>query len=189
MSGLVGLVRSLHDAVFGTIERLAGEWFLPLAARFVFLAVLFLYYFNSATLKVGEGIAGFFQPSFGAYIQILTEQGMAAYDFDAANVPIYLDVVVYAGTYAEFILPILIVAGLFTRVAALGMIVFVLVQSYVDIYFHGADEQTVGAWFDRDSASLIMDQRLLWVFLLAVLVVKGGGAISLDRILSGGRSR
>lgn len=182
---LINLIRSMHDGFFGIVEKLANGWFLELAARFVFAGVLMVYYLHSASLKVGSGIAGFFQPSFSAYIQILTEQVMVSYDLEIANVPFYLKVVVYMGTYAEFLLPILIVIGLFTRVAALGMIVFICVQSYVDVYLLGVDASTVGALFDRESGSAIVDQRTLWIFVLLVLVVKGGGALSLDRVLSG----
>jgi putative oxidoreductase len=92
--------------------------------------------------------------------------------------------VVLAGTYAEFILPLLIVIGLFTRLASLGMIGFVIVQSLTDIYGHGAtDGKTLGALFDRFPDAVILDQRLFWVFLLAVLVVKGAGALSVDALL------
>lgn len=183
----MGLIRSLHDAVFGGLERLAGEWFLPLASRFAFLAVLFFYYLNSAMTKVGDGFAGFFQVRSGAYYQILTEKGLEAFGGSVSGVPWYGDLIVYAGTYAEFILPVLIVIGLFTRIAAAGMIVFVLVQSWVDVNFHGIAGDNLGAWFDRDSGALIMDQRLLWIFLLLVLVIRGAGAVSVDRLLSFGR--
>jgi putative oxidoreductase len=178
----------LYQNLFAMLERFCHGWFLGLTARFVFLAVLFVYYLNSATLKVGDGITGFFQPGFSAYVQILSEQVMSRFDFDASNVPFYLDLVVYAGTYAEFILPVLIVLGLFTRIAAIGMIIFIAVQTYVDINLHNVDTETIGAWFDRDSASLIADQRTLWVFLLLVLVIKGAGAISLDRLILPGQN-
>jgi putative oxidoreductase len=68
------------------------------------------------------------------------------------------------------------------------MIVFVAVQSYVDIAFHGADEKTIGAWFDRLSDATILDQRALWIFPLAYLVIRGAGAISLDYLFAGRRS-
>jgi putative oxidoreductase len=106
-----------------------------------------------------------------------------AYGYDPSQVPfVPWGIVVYAGTYAEFILPVLIVLGLFTRLASLGMIGFILVQSYVDIAFHGVDDKTIGAWFDRFSDAAILDQRTLWIFLLLTLVVKGAGAISLDAL-------
>jgi putative oxidoreductase len=38
--------------------------------------------------------------------------------------------------------------------------------------------------FDRVHDSVIADQRLLWIFPLIYLAVKGGGPISVDTILS-----
>lgn len=181
---LIKLLKSWHCSFFNTLSAITKGWFLSTSARLTFLAVIYFYYINSANTKVGEGLLGFFDVQFGAYIQILTEAGMAAYDFEIANVPLLQKCIVYMGTYAEFILPTLIVIGLLTRLAALGMIGFIFVQSIVDITAHGADEATIGAWFDRDSASLILDQRTLWVFLLLVLVLKGPGFLSVDKLLA-----
>ena len=85
---------------------------------------------------------------------------------------------------AEFVLPALIVLGLATRVAALGMIGFITIQSLTDLYGHGGITQpaTLGAWFDKLPDGLILDQRAFWIFTLLVLVLKGGGILSLDRI-------
>ena len=74
--------------------------------------------------------------------------------------------------------------GLFTRLAALGMIGFTIVQSLTDIVGHHADAATVGRWFDRASDALIMDQRAFWLMLLVTLVLMGAGPLSLDRLLS-----
>jgi putative oxidoreductase len=90
---------------------------------------------------------------------------------------------VRAGTYAEYILPLLIIIGFLTRLAAIGMIGFVVVQSIVDITGHGVGGADLGAWFDKASGALIMDQRTLWVFVLLVLVVRGAGPFSVDRLL------
>jgi len=164
-------------------EAALDGWFLGLLARFVFAAVLLIYYLNSAATKVGDGIAGFFAVGDNAYFQILPSV-VEAYGYDASQVPFFpWDIIVFAGTYAEFILPLLIVLGLFTRLAAIGMIGFTLVQSTVDIAFHGVDAQTIGSWFDRLPDAAILDQRAFWVFLLLVLVVKGAGAVSLDWVL------
>jgi len=164
-------------------EAALDGWFLGLLARFVFAAVLLIYYLNSAATKVGDGIAGFFSIGDNAYFQILPSV-VEAYGYDASQVPFFpWDLIVFAGTYAEFILPLLIVLGLFTRLAAIGMIGFTLVQSTVDIAFHGVDAQTIGSWFDRLPDAAILDQRAFWVFLLLVLVVKGAGAVSLDWVL------
>lgn len=180
---LTAQIGCLHRCVFGYAEAKLDGWFLGLLARLVFAAVLLVYYLNSAGTKVGDGIAGFFSVGDNAYFQILPSV-VEAYGYDASQVPFFpYDIIVFAGTYAEFLLPILIVLGLFTRLASLGMIGFILVQSYVDIAFHGADAKTIGAWFDRFADAAILDQRALWVFLLLTLVVKGAGMISLDWVL------
>jgi putative oxidoreductase len=180
---MITRLTALHGRIFGLAEARLDGWFLGLFARFVFAAVLLVYYLNSAATKVGEGIAGFFSIGDNAYFQILPSV-VEAYGYDASQVPFFpWDLIVIAGTYAEFVLPLLIVLGLFTRLAALGMIGFIALQSYVDIAFHGADAATIGAWFDYLSNAAILDQRALWVFLLVTLVVKGAGAVSLDALL------
>ncbi len=180
---MIARLISLHDGAFAAVESRTDGWLPGLLARFVFAAVLLVYYLNSAATKVGEGITGFFSVGDNAYFQILPSV-VEAYGYDASQVPFFpWDLIVIAGTYTEFVLPIFIVLGLFTRLAALGMIGFTLVQSYVDIAFHGVDTKTIGAWFDRFSDAAILDQRALWIFLLVYLVVKGAGAVSLDRVL------
>jgi len=178
----------LYDSIFGGLQDALEDWFLGLFARLVFAAVLFVYFFNSATTKIGEGLLGFLTVTDNAYFQILPTV-VERYEFDASQIPFFpYQLIVMAGTYGEIILPVLILLGFFTRIAALGMIVFVAVQSYVDIAFHGADEKTIGAWFDRLSDSVILDQRALWMFLLVYLVLRGAGAISLDSFFAGRRS-
>lgn len=173
----------LHGRVTGALERALDSWFPGLLARLVFLAVLFVYFFNSALTKVGDGVLGFFTVGDNAYFQILPAV-VERFGYDASQVPfIPYGFIVTLGTYSEFVLPLLIVLGLFTRLAALGMIGFVLVQSYVDIAFHNADAATIGAWFDNLSNAVILDQRALWMFLLIYLVVRGPGLISLDHAL------
>ena len=172
----------IHDAVFDRISR-AGDVILPLFARFTFAATLLLYFWASALTKVGSGPLGLFQPSVGAYAQIFPKK-FEAVGYDASQLGVFEWAVVVAGTMAEFILPVLIVIGLFSRLAALGMIGFVVVQSLTDVYGHGmADAKTLGAWFDKAADSAIMDQRLFWVFVLSVVVFKGAGALSVDALL------
>lgn len=173
---------SIYRSVFNMVER-AGDWLLPLFARFTFAATLLLYFWNSGLTKLGDGVFGLFSPSIGAYSQIFPKQ-FEAVGYDASQLGFFHWVVVMAGTYAEFLLPLLIVIGLATRLAALGMIGFVIVQSLTDVYGHGAtDEKTLGAWFDRFPDSVIMDQRLFWIFLLTYIVVKGAGVLSVDTLL------
>lgn len=173
---------SLHNAVFGWLER--ADWLLPTLARFLFAALFLLYFWVSGLTKLGDGFTGLFVPSFDAYAQIFP-RAMEAAEYDISNFTIFHSLVVLAGTYAEFLLPLLIVIGLFTRLAALGMIGFVIVQTLTDLYGHGVinEAKALGAWFDKFPDAIIMDQRALWVFLFAVLILKGAGALSLDRLL------
>lgn len=156
---------------------------LPLAARLVFAGVLLGYFWASAATKLGPGAAGLFTPSLGAYAQIFPRAFEAA-GYDVGAMGLWHRLVVLAGTWAEFVLPALIVAGLATRLAAAGMIGFVVVQSLTDLIGHGADAVTLGRWFDRVPDALILDQRGLWMLLLAVPVMLGGGALSVDRWLA-----
>jgi putative oxidoreductase len=169
----------------------SDELFLPSLARFTFAAVLLIYFWHAAATKLGPGLFGLFQPAMGAYAQIFP-RAMEAAGYDPGQLGWWHWAVVVAGTAAEFVLPALIVLGLLTRLAALGMIGFVALQSLTDLYGHGgiAHAETLGAWFDRLPDGAILDQRLLWVFVLATLVAKGAGPLSLDRLLAarlGGR--
>lgn len=158
-----------------------GDWLVPTLARLVFAGVLFGYFWASAMTKLD----GLFTPSMGAYAQIFPK-AFEAVGYDVGQMGLWHRLVVLAGSWAEFVLPVLIVLGLLTRAAALGMVGFVLVQSLTDILGHGA---AAGAWFDRASDALILDQRAFWVFLLAVLVLKGAGPLSADRFLGVERAR
>ena len=187
MNGLINLIRNLHDGVFNIITRITEGWFLGLFARFTFVAVLYGYYFNSALTKVNVeegGVLGFFQITDGAYFQMAMPAVEAA-GFDPSAVAFLPHgLIVTLGTYAEFILPLLIVIGLFSRVAAAGMIGFIIVQSLTDVFVHNIGAESTGALFDRFPDSLIMDQRMLWIFVLVVIVLKGAGKVSVDHLLS-----
>ena len=172
---------SLYTAIFSRLER-SADWLLPTLARFLFAAILLVYFINSGLTKLGDGFSGLWTPSVGAYAQIFPK-AMEAAGYDTSTLSAYHTLVVLGGTWAEFILPVLIIIGLLTRLAAIGMIGFVVVQSLTDIYGHGS-ETALGAWFDRFSDGLILDQRGLWTFLLIVLVLKGAGPLSFDRALS-----
>ncbi|WP_296997709.1 MULTISPECIES: DoxX family protein [unclassified Thalassospira] len=173
------MMNNVHNVMGGfarfetKIDSLAGRDYVGLGARVLFVVVLLPYYFNSALTKIdGFGL------SAGAFAQILPPVA-EQYMYDTSAIPFFpWHLIVWAGTIGEFVLPLLIVAGLFTRLAALGMIGFVIVQTVVDVAFHGA---TLGMLANGLPTELI-DQRLLWVSLLAALVFAGGGVVSLDRL-------
>ncbi len=176
---MVQTMLNFYSNIAEALSRQADRWLAGFLCRFVFAAVLFVYFFNSAMTKFDGGP---FSIAAGAYFQIVPPIVEAA-GYDPSQVAFFpWGLMVYAGSYGEVILPVLILIGLFTRIAAAGMIVFVFIQSYVDIAYHMADEATVGAWFDNLSGAAILDQRALWVFLFAYLVLKGPGALSLDHL-------
>ncbi|MEJ8473107.1 DoxX family protein [Roseibium algae] len=183
MSTLISLLVGLYHSVFGTLERLTNGWFLGLAARFVFASVLLVYFINSGLTKIGSGFLGFLSPSDGAYAQILPRL-MEQVSYDSSQIAFFpYGLIVLLGTWSEFILPVLVTIGLFTRAASLGMICFVVVMSYVDITGHHVEAATIGALFDGNPSGLIADQRLMWVFVLLVPMLKGPGLVSLDALL------
>jgi putative oxidoreductase len=173
---------ALYNAATGRLSR--ADWLLTTLARLVFAGTLLMYFWASGLTKLGDGVFGLFQPSVGAYAQVFP-RAMEAVVYDTSQLTMVHWAVVVAGTWTEFILPALIVLGFLTRLAALGMIGFVIVQSLTDLIGHGGLDQpeTLGAWFDRIPDSAILDQRAFWIFLLVVLVVKGAGPLSVDRII------
>lgn len=175
-------ILSIYHNLTTPLARL--DALLPLLARFLFAAILLPYFWASGLTKLGDGALGFLQPSTGAYAQIFP-RAMEAVTYDINQLSVLHYLVVVSGTWAEFLLPALILLGLFTRAAALGMIGFVAVQSLTDLYGHGGLEHaaTLGVWFDRQPDGVILDQRALWVFLLLVPMIKGAGMVSLDKLL------
>lgn len=169
-----------HNGLFALLDRTTAGWLSPTLARVVFAGVLAMYFWASGMTKLGDGLFGWLFPSDGAYVQIFPK-AMEAVTYDSSQLSVLHWLVAVLATWAEFILPALIIIGLFTRLAALGMMGFVIVQSITDIIGHNADAKTIGAWFDKISDSMIMDQRAFWMLLLIILVARGGGPLSVDR--------
>jgi putative oxidoreductase len=74
------------------------------------------------------------------------------------------DVAAHLATYAEHLFPILLVLGLLTRLSAAALFVMTLV---IQLFVYP------DAW----------PTHLTWAALLLLLVARGGGALSLDRLL------
>ena len=155
-----------------------GDWALPSLARLVFAAVLLRYFWTSALTKL-DGPLGV---TDGGYGQIFP-RAFDAVGFDSSALGSFHYLVVLFGAWAEILLPLAIVIGLFTRLAALGMIGFIVVQSLTDIFGHMVGPETIGAWFDAASGDLILDQRAFWLLALLILLAKGAGPLSADRAL------
>jgi putative oxidoreductase len=74
-------------------------------------------------------------------------------------------VAAYAASAAEFVLPLLLVIGLLTRLSALGLLAMTMV---IQIFVYPDAWWTVHAY---------------WTAILIVLIARGPGAISLDHLL------
>ena len=74
------------------------------------------------------------------------------------------------GTFGELCFPLLLIAGLFTRVGALGLAVVNLFA--VLSYWHVLGSEGYEA---------ALAQHVLWGFMLAVIAVFGAGRLALDR--------
>ena len=86
-------------------------------------------------------------------------------DYKLPFVPPHL--AAHMATYAEHLFPILLVLGLGTRFAALGLLGMTTV---IEVFVYP------DAW----------PTHLSWAALLLPLIAKGGGALSLDRLLRRG---
>lgn len=173
---------SLHNRVFDALETHVAPVLIPTLARLLFVAILMFYYWNSGLTKLGDGFFGFINLSFGAYGQVIPRIFEAS-GYDLSQVGLFPRLMTLFGTWGEFIFPLLILIGLFTRLAALAMIGFVVAQSYVDIVGHGLRAEDIGTWFDRIPDAIILDQRAFWIFVLAIIVLKGAGPVSIDALL------
>lgn len=186
MNSAVQTLAGFHRSFFDSVQRLTDGWLLGLAARFVFAGVLLVYFLNSARTKLGDGFFGFLNPSDGAYAQILPTL-MEQVGYDTSQIAFFpYGLIVVLGTIGELLLPVFVTVGLFTRISSLGMIIFIVVMSYVDITGHYIDEASIGALFNGNPGAIIADQRLLWIFVLLVLVLRGPGKVSVDWLI--GRS-
>ena len=173
----------LFTKVFGLLRRVEttdlprSVGVLGFGTRLVFASVLLRFFWSSALTKIdGFGL------SLNAYAQIFPQK-MEALGYDPSQLAAPYHLVAAFGTIAEFVLPLLVLIGLFTRLSSVAMIGFIAVMTLTDIYGHGLASETIGGFFNRFQDEVIADQRLMWVWMLAVLGITGGGNFAVDRLL------
>lgn len=101
----------------------------------------------------------------------LTDATRELFASEYAGVPLPPELAAPLANAAEHVLPALLLAGLFTRGAALGLLGMTMV---IQIFVYP------DAWWGEHS---------LWVALALVLAVRGGGLFSADALLTGKRQR
>jgi putative oxidoreductase len=95
----------------------------------------------------------------------LRDETLSLFAAKFATAPVSPAIIAYCLSYAEFVLPICLVIGFGTRVAALLLLaVTILLQVYV-------------------APDALWTAHVYWASILLVLMTCGGGAISLDRLI------
>ena len=135
-----------------------------LALRFIMARVFFL----SGQAKIEGPRSIPFRPGIGDLeFSVILPAGIKDATFQMfeaqyAGLPVAPVVVAYLFTYAEFVLPICLVLGFATRLAALALLAMtVLLQVYV-------------------MPGMLWSAHVYWVAILLVLMTVGPGAISVD---------
>ena len=100
----------------------------------------------------------------GTWFQ-LTDTTYELFRTEYAGVPLPPELAAVMANTAEHILPMLLLAGLFTRFSALGLLGMTLV---IQLFVYPE------AWWPEHS---------LWVGLALILILRGGGLLSLDALL------
>jgi putative oxidoreductase len=138
-------LRAAWNRVADRLSRWVGDSFLALCARFALAAIFFL----SGRTKV-EGL-------------LTVSEGTYALFRDEYRVPLLApELAAHLATYAEHLLPALLVLGLCTRLSALGLLAMTAV---IQLFVYP------DAW----------PTHLSWAALALYLAGRGGGALSLDR--------
>lgn len=101
----------------------------------------------------------------------LTDTTHFLFQEEYAGVPIPADIAAPMATYAEFFLPILLLLGLGSRIAAAGLIVMTLVIQFF-VY-----------------PDALWNPHLAWFAMGLILVVFGPGRISLDHLIGKARAK
>jgi len=140
------LLLRLYNSLAALASRLISDSLLALVARAAIAAIFFL----SGRTKV----SGLLTIKEGTYV--LFEQ-----EYNIPLVPPHI--AAHMAAYAEHFFPLLLVLGLFTRSAALGLLGMTTV---IEVFVYP------DAW----------PTHLSWAGLLLFLVARGGGVLSLDRL-------
>lgn len=140
-------VREPYRAFASACERLLPEWLVAFVIRLGIASIFFL----SGRTKV-DGLLHIKDTTYALFAE-------------EYKLPFVSPLVgAHLAAYAEHLFPILLVLGLFTRFAALSLLIMTLV---IEVFVYP------DAW----------PTHLSWAALLLYLLARGGGALSLDRLL------
>lgn len=149
-------VLTVYDRLTAWVSSRLPEGIALLVNR-VALAGIF---WRSGRTKVEEGTA-----------LTINDTAYFLFEHEYTGLPLPVDLAVPLATWAEHLFPILLVLGLFTRFAALSLMLMTLM---IQIFVYPE------AWWAT---------HILWVAMAAILVARGGGLFSLDALLASRRTQ
>ncbi len=136
------------------VAMLSAPWIEAIMLLFVRISLAGIFW-RSGRTKVDEG----------SWLSV-SDTAKLLFEEEYKGVPLPPEFAAYMATYAEHLFPVLLVIGLFTRLSALALLGMTMV-----IQFFVYPE----AWWSV---------HMIWVALAVVLVVRGGGSLSLDQLLT-----
>lgn len=135
------------------VATLSASWIDAVMLLFVRIALAGIFW-RSGRTKVDEG----------SWLSV-SDTAIFLFEEEYKGVPLPPEFAAYMATYAEHLFPVLLVVGLFARLSALALLGMTMV---IQIFVYPE------AWWSV---------HMIWVALALVLIVRGGGSLSLDALL------
>jgi putative oxidoreductase len=136
------------------VASLSAPWIDAIMLLFVRISLAGIFW-RSGRTKVDEG----------SWLSV-SDTAKFLFEEEYKGVPLPPELAAYMATYAEHLFPILLVIGLFTRVSAFALLGMTMV---IQIFVYPE------AWWSV---------HMIWVALALVLILRGGGQLSLDALLT-----
>ena len=136
------------------VATLSAPWIDAVMLLFVRFSLAGIFW-RSGRTKVDEG----------SWLSV-SDTATFLFEEEYKGVPLPPEFAAYMATYAEHLFPVLLVIGLFTRLSALALLGMTMV---IQIFVYPE------AWWSV---------HMIWVALALVLIVRGGGSLSLDQLLA-----
>jgi putative oxidoreductase len=136
------------------VAMLSAPWIDAVMLLFVRISLAGIFW-RSGRTKVDEG----------SWLSV-SDTAVFLFEEEYKGVPLPPEFAAYMATYAEHLFPVLLVIGLFTRLSALALLGMTMV---IQIFVYPE------AWWSV---------HMIWVALALVLIIRGGGSLSLDQLLA-----
>lgn len=136
------------------VASLSAPWIDAVMLLFVRISLAGIFW-RSGRTKVDEG----------SWLSV-SDTAKFLFEEEYKGVPLPPEFAAYMATYAEHLFPVLLVIGLFTRLSALALLGMTIV---IQIFVYPE------AWWSV---------HMIWVALALVLIIRGGGSLSLDALLT-----